>query len=65
MLCKISLLMEFNCKRQQTNQLVLLWRDIFNIGMHASRIKKSYMFPDFHFEFTHKYRISFDKRPRR
>ena len=23
------------------------------------------MFPVFHFEFTHKYRISFDKRPRR
>ena len=32
--------------------------------MHASGIKKSnYMFPDFHSESAHKYRISSNKRP--
>ena len=56
--------MEFNWKERQISQLVL-WRDIFNIGMHARGIKKSnYMFPDFYFKFTHKYRTSSDKRPR-
>ena len=57
--------MEFNWKERETSQLVLLWRDKFNIGMHASGIKKSnYMFPDFNFKFNHKYRIPTDKRPR-
>ena len=56
--------MKFNWKGRRTSQLVLLWRDIFNIGMHAHGIKKSnYMFPDFHSKFTHKYRISSDKLP--
>ena len=57
--------MEFNWKGRRTSQLVPLRRDIFNIGVHASGIKNSnYTFPDFHFKFTHKYRISSDKCPR-
>ena len=51
---------------------MLLWQGIFNkckLSVYYSLkllnfllCKINYMFPDFHFKFTHKYRISSDKR---
>ena len=44
--------------------MVLLRRDIINIGMYASGNKKcNVMFLDFYFQITHKYRISPNNGP--